>query len=150
LIVPGATGLTLTPALGLGHAGTHSTGFVESGSIVALADPAGDYDRTKAWAGLTVETRRPAGNHGSLDIAVYGRAVDILGSRNVALPTTFVGSTIPLTIEGVRASRLGADFGASLGYDFNQRVRLFGAFDARLRDGFTSEAGSIGLRWCCE
>ena len=146
LTLPGTTGLTLTPALGLGHADTHSTGFAESGSIVALVDPAGDYDRTKAWAGLTAETRRGVGAHGSLDISVYGRAVEILGSRNVALPTTFVGSTIPLTIAGVRASRLGADFGASLGYDFDQRVRLFAAGDARLRDGFTSETASAGLR----
>jgi hypothetical protein len=146
LAVPGTAGLTLTPALGLSHAGTHSRGFIESGSIVALVDPANDYDRTKAWAGLTAETRRPAGDHGSLDISVYGRAVEILGSRNVALPTTFVGSTIPLTIRGVNASRLGADFGASLGYDFNDRVRLFAAGDARLRDGFTSETGSVGLR----
>ena len=49
-------------------------------------------------------------------------------------------------MQGVQTGSAGADFGASLGLKFARHATAYAAYDARLRDNYTSLAFTAGIK----
>lgn len=128
----------VTPSLGFDYATLRSAGFTETGPL-ALTAPAHTTDRTRLWAGLNVGQRL-----GGFDWSVYGRLVGVVAGEERLLPVTYFN--LPMTVTGLREARLGGDLGTRLTYNFAPGADFFARYDARLSDGFTSHAGTAGLK----
>ena len=139
-------GVALTPSIGAAWTHINSGGFTETGSTLDLTGPSYGYDRYKGWAGLAAEDTINTGGGGSVTLRAYGRAMVMGGADVVALPVTFVGSTTPLAIDGADTGAFGGDLGASAEWRIGHTVQAFAAYDARLRQRYSSQTGSLGLK----
>jgi len=139
-------GFTLTPSLGGAWFHVDSGGFTESGSAFALTGPSSSYDRAKGWLGLDIAKSFDLAGGSVLDVEAYAKAVGIGGTRQIAVPVSFVGGTTPLAIDGANPGALGADLGAKLSWRFAANASLTASYEARLRQGYTAQTGMAGIR----
>jgi hypothetical protein len=51
-----------------------------------------------------------------------------------------------MNLQGPLTGSTGADFGASLGLKLSKQALAYTAYDARLRDNFTSQALTAGVK----
>ena len=138
-------GVALTPSVGAAWSHVNSGAFSETGSALDLTGPSRGYDRYQGWLGLDAETILTAGG-GALTLRAYGRALALGGDDVVSLPVTFVGGTTMLAIDGANTGAVGGDLGASADYRIGHNVRVFAAYDARLRERYVSQTGSAGVK----
>jgi len=73
----------------------------------------------------------------------YGRAVALGGSLAIDAPVAFASGGALMSVQGVQTGSAGADFGASLGLKIARHTT---AYDARLRDNYTSQAFTAGIK----
>jgi uncharacterized protein with beta-barrel porin domain len=79
-------------------------------------------------------------------LRAYGRALALGGADVIALPVTFVGSATSLAIAGADTGSFGGDLGVSADWRIGHAVRAFAAYDARLRQRYSAQTGSLGLK----
>ena len=138
-------GVSLTPSIGAAWTHIQSGAFTETGSVLDLTGPSKGLDRYKGWVGLSAEATLGSGG-GALSLGAYGRALALGGDDVVKLPVTFVGSPTLLAISGADTGAFGGDLGASATYHFGHGVFAYAAYDARLRERYLSQTGSVGFR----
>jgi uncharacterized protein with beta-barrel porin domain len=141
-----AGNVIVTPSAGAAWMEEQSGAFTETGSMIALAGPSHSYNRYKGWLGLAAQTTTGAPATGAWTFAAYGRVLALGGDNVLKVPVTFVGSPTVLVIDGADIGSFGGDLGASIAYRFGRSVQAYGAYDARLRDHYTSQTASVGLK----
>jgi uncharacterized protein with beta-barrel porin domain len=139
-------GVALTPEAGAAWRRIDAGAFTETGSALDLTSPGRGYDRYQGWLGLSAETTLGVGPGGALTLRAYGRALALGGADVIALPVTFVGSATSLAITGADTGSFGGDLGVSADWRIGHAVRAFAAYDARLRQRYSSQTGSLGLK----
>jgi len=139
-------GVALTPEAGAAWRRIDAGAFTETGSALDLTSPGRGYDRYQGWLGLSAETTLGVGPGGALTLRAYGRALALGGADVIALPVTFVGSATSLAIAGADTGSFGGDLGVSADWRIGHAVRAFAAYDARLRQRYSAQTGSLGLK----
>lgn len=139
----------VVPKIGIDWTQISVDPFIESGGAIPISATAQDTRRLRAFAG--VETGYSWFSGQTLyDIGVYGRVIDIL-SQDVdsVLAAAVNGNALPRVIPGIVDDRFEFNGGVSTTVRFSDNARIYLIYDARLRDGFSAHAGTVGLelRW---
>ena len=139
----------IVPKIGIDWTEISVDPFIENGGAIPVAATAQETRRTRAFVGAEIGYSWFAGQT-LYDIGVYGRAIDIL-SQDVdsVLATAANGNALPRLIPGIIDDRFEFNGGVSTTVRFSDTARMYLIYDARLRDGFSAHAGTLGFefRW---
>lgn len=135
----------IVPKIAADWTQTQTGAFTETGGINALSAPSETNYRAHAYAGVEVGESWVA-EHRLYDVSAYGRFVDVLAESNSSvLATSVVVPTIQDTVQSIPEGQYGFDTGATVSTRFSQNLRIYAGYDARFREHFQSNSGTLGL-----
>jgi len=139
----------IVPKVAVDWTQTQTGAFTETGGVNALSAPSEMNYRGHAYAGVEVGESWVA-EHRLYDVSAYGRFVDVLAQSNGSVVATSVlVPTLQDTVQAIPEGQYGFDTGATVSTRFSQNLRVYAGYDARFREHFQSNSGTLGieLKW---
>ena len=139
----------IVPRAGTDWLRSRTDPYSEAGGFLPATIPGLTISRTRIFAGGEL------GNFWMIDktmidVNVYGRLVDVVSfNAPPFVVAAATGGAIAQPVQPVTESRLGYETGAQASLRLSPLARLYVAYDARLRGGYQSQGGSVGVefRW---
>ena len=141
--------MRLVPRVGADWLRSHTDPYAEQGGFLPASVPALTISRTRIFVGgeigqfwMLYKTM--------IDVSAYGRLVDVVSySAPPFVLGPAAGIAINQTIQPPTEARLGYEMGATASLRISSMARLYATYEARLRGGFESQSGSVGIefRW---
>jgi uncharacterized protein with beta-barrel porin domain len=139
----------IVPRVGTDWLRSRTDPYSEAGGFLPATIPGLTISRTRIFAGgelgnfwMTDKTM--------IDVTAYGRLVDVVSfNAPPFVVAAATGGAIAQPVQPVTESRLGYETGAQASLRLSPLTRLYVAYDARLRGGYQSQGGSVGVefRW---
>lgn len=132
----------IVPKVAIEYAQSRTDGFTETGGIPNYTVSGTLMERARFLAGAEIGHYWIVSQK-VVDVSAYAKLIDNFMQRGGGLS---IGG---ITIQGLRESTLGADVGGAVSVGLSQAARIYANYDAKLRTGFQSHAGTLGLelRW---
>jgi uncharacterized protein with beta-barrel porin domain len=139
----------IVPRAGTDWLRSRTDPYSEAGGFLPATVPGLTISRTRIFAGADI------GNFWMIDktiidISGYGRLVDVVSfNAPPIVVAAAAGAATAQPVQPVTESRLGYETGAQASLRLSPLARLYVAYDARLRGGYQSQGGSLGVefRW---
>ena len=139
----------IVPRAGTDWLRSRTDPYSEAGGFLPATIPGLTISRTRIFAGGEL------GNFWMIDktmidVTAYGRLVDVVSfNAPPFVVAAATGGAIAQPVQPVTESRLGYETGAQASLRLSPLARLYVAYDARLRGGYQSQGGSVGVefRW---
>ncbi|MGE3148800.1 MAG: autotransporter domain-containing protein, partial [Pseudorhodoplanes sp.] len=124
---------------------TTADNFIESGGATPVLGNAQLSQRTRlSWGaelGHTFVLERSL-----LDLSFTGKMIDnVSQTGGVVQISSTAGPAAPRIVQAANEGRYGFDATAIVSWIFAPGWRLYGLYDGRFHDGFTSNGGTVGL-----
>ncbi len=139
----------VVPRIGIDWTLIKVDAFTERGGATPVSATGQQTQRARAFAGAETGYSWLSGAH-LYDIGVYARAIEILSQDVDPVLATPINTTVgPRTIPGLVDERFEFNGGVSTGVKLTETSRLYLVYDTRLRNGFSTHAGTFGfeVRW---
>ena len=139
----------IVPRAGTDWLRSRTDPYSEAGGVLPATVSGLTISRTRIFAGADI------GNFWMIDktmidISGYGRLVDVVSfNAPPIVVAAAAGAATAQPVQPVTESRLGYETGAQASLRLSPLARLYVAYDARLRGGYQSQGGSLGVefRW---
>jgi uncharacterized protein with beta-barrel porin domain len=135
----------IVPKAGADWTRTETDAFAETGGVLPISATGQTTERTRAFIatefGYTWLVGRTV-----YDASVYVRVNEILQQDISAVQVTAAsGPTAVRPIQGIKEAPFGFDAGATASMKLSSVARVYALYDGRLRNGYESHTGTIGL-----
>jgi uncharacterized protein with beta-barrel porin domain len=132
----------IVPKVAIEYAQSRTDGFTETGGIPNYTVSGTLTERARFLAGAEIGHYWIVSQK-VVDVSAYAKLIDNFMQHGGALS---VGG---ITIQGLRESTLGADVGGAVSVGLTPAARIYANYDGKLRTGFQSHSGTVGLelRW---
>lgn len=134
----------LVPKVALEYVRSATDGFRENGTSFFLVSATGaTAERTRALIGAEVG-HYFIFDRTILDLSAYGKFIDNF-HQNFGPVTVNIPGFQSVTVTGIGESQYGADAGVAASLSLTNKVRVYGHYDGKFRQNFTSHQGVVGL-----